>query len=115
MTAHCWLGWPTEPTKPGLLAEGVPGLGSSADGESQKRIDRSFERAATSLCLGEQSSPFERGEQRSGEVVRVDVPREFPVGMEGSESIADSGCPLIEPSRDERSGLGVALGELTNE
>src|SRR5271168_839155 len=33
--------------------------------------------------------------------------------MEGSESIADGGCPLTEPGRDERSGLGVALGELT--
>ena len=35
--------------------------------------------------------------------------------MKGSESIADGGCPLIEPCRDERSGLGVTLGELTNE
>ena len=41
--------------------------------------------------------------------------REFPVGMKGSQSIADGGCPLIEPCRDERSGLGVTLGELTNE
>src|SRR5689334_2274027 len=35
--------------------------------------------------------------------------------MRGSESIADGGCPLIEPCRYERSGLGVTLGELTNE
>src|SRR5579859_1299544 len=35
--------------------------------------------------------------------------------MKGSESIADGGCPLIEPCRYERSGLGVTLGELTNE
>src|SRR5271169_5481163 len=35
--------------------------------------------------------------------------------MKGSESIADGGCPLIEPCRNERSGLGVTLGELTNE
>ena len=50
---------------------------------------------------------MERGEQSSGEVVRVDAGRELPVGMKGSESIADCGCPLIEPCRDERSGLGV--------
>ena len=41
--------------------------------------------------------------------------RELPVGMKGSQSIADGGCPLIEPCRDERSGLGVTLGELTTE
>ena len=35
--------------------------------------------------------------------------------MKGSEFIADGGCPLIEPGRDEGSGLGVALGELTTE
>src|SRR6202011_5228435 len=35
--------------------------------------------------------------------------------MKGSECIADGGCPLIEPCRDERSGLGVTLGELTTE
>src|SRR6201994_129019 len=35
--------------------------------------------------------------------------------MEGSQPIADGGCPLIEPCRYERSGLGVTLGELTNE
>jgi NAD(P)-dependent dehydrogenase (short-subunit alcohol dehydrogenase family) len=35
--------------------------------------------------------------------------------MKGSESIADGGGPLIEPCRYERSGLGVTLGELTNE
>ena len=58
---------------------------------------------------------MERGEQSSGEVVRVDAGRELPVGMKGSQPIADGGCPLIEPCRDERSGLGVALGELTNE
>ena len=58
---------------------------------------------------------MERGEQSRGEVVRVDVGRELPVGMKGSESIADGGRPLIEPCGDERSGLGVALGELTNE
>jgi hypothetical protein len=58
---------------------------------------------------------LERGEQSSGEVVRVDAEREFPVGMQGSECIADDGCPLIEPCRDERSGLGVTLGELAAE
>src|SRR5271166_2009405 len=35
--------------------------------------------------------------------------------MKGSESFADGGCPLIEPRRDERSGLGVTLGELSSE
>ena len=92
-----------------------PGLGSSADGKGEKGIDGSLERAGAPLYLGEEKSSLERGEQSSGEVVRVDVGREFPVGMKGSESIADCGCPLIEPCRDERSGLGVTLGELTNE
>ena len=32
--------------------------------------------------------------------------------MKGSESIAEGGCPLIKSGRDERSGLGVGLGEL---
>ena len=58
---------------------------------------------------------MERGEQSGGEVVRVNAGREFPVGMKGSESIADGGCPPIEPCRDERPGLGVTLGELANE
>src|ERR1700741_5110636 len=35
--------------------------------------------------------------------------------MKGPESIGDGGCPLIEPCRDERSGLGVTLGELATE
>jgi hypothetical protein len=35
--------------------------------------------------------------------------------MKGSESFGDRGRPLIEPRRDERSGLGVGLGELTDE
>ena len=43
------------------------------------------------------------------------IPTELPVGMKGSESIADGGCPLIEPCRYEHSGLGVTLGELTTE
>ena len=67
------------------------------------------------MHLGEQKPSLERGEQSSGEVVRVDAGREFPVGMKGSECIADGGCPLIEPGRDEGSGLGVALGQLTTE
>ena len=58
------------------------------------------------MYLGEQESSLERGEQGSGEVVRVDVGREFPVGMKGSERIADDGCPLIEPCRDERRASG---------
>ena len=67
------------------------------------------------MYLGEEKSSFERGEQSYGEVVRVDVGREFPIGVKGPERIADGGCPLIEPCRDELSGLGVTLGELTNE
>src|SRR3974390_1661585 len=34
--------------------------------------------------------------------------------MKGSESIGDGGSPLIEPSCDERSSLGVTLRELTS-
>ena len=97
------------------MAVNEPGLGSSADGKGEEGIDRSFERAGTPVYLGEQESSLERGEQGSGEVVRVDAGREFPVGMKGSECIADDGCPLIEPGRDERSGLGVTLGELATE
>ena len=58
---------------------------------------------------------MEGGEQSRGEVVRVDAGREFAVGMQGSQSIADDRCPLIEPGCDEGSGLGVVLGELTTE
>ena len=35
------------------MAVNEPGLGSSADGESEKGIDRSFERTGTPLDLGE--------------------------------------------------------------
>ena len=97
------------------MAVNEPGLGSSADGKREDGIDRSFERAGAPLHLGEQKSSLERGEQSSGEVVRVDVGREFPVGIKGFECIADNGCPLIETCRDERPGLGVTLGELTTE
>ena len=90
-------------------------MGSSADGKGEEGIDRSFERAGAPLHLGEQKSSLERGEQGNGEVVRVDAGREFPVGMKGSECIADDGCPLIEPCGDEGSGLGVTLGELAAE
>ncbi len=41
--------------------------------------------------------------------------RQLPVGVKGSQSIADGGCPPIEPCRYERSGLGVTLGQLTTE
>src|ERR1700760_523120 len=34
--------------------------------------------------------------------------------MKGPESIGDGDSPLIEPCRDERSGLGVTLGELAS-
>ena len=39
----------------------------------------------------------------------------FPSACRDLQSIADGGCPLIEPGRDERSGLGVTLGQLTTE
>ena len=81
------------------MAANEPGLGSFADGKGEKGIDRSLERAGTPLHLGEEKSSLERGEQSSGEVVRVDPRRELPVGMKGSEFIADGGCPLIEPCR----------------
>jgi len=96
------------------MAVNESGLGSSADGEGEEGIDRSLERTGTPLYLGEQKPSLERGEQSNGEVVRVDTGRELPVGMKGSESIGDGGSPLIEPCRDERSGLGVTLGELTS-
>ena len=102
-----------EPTAAMALNE--PNLGSFADGKGEKGIDGSLERMGTLLYLGEEKSPLERGEQSNGEIVRVDVRRELSVGMKGSQPIADGGCPLIEPCRDERSGLGVTLGELTNE
>jgi hypothetical protein len=68
-----------------------PGLGSSADGESEEGIERGLERASASMHLGEQKPSLEGGEQSSGEVVRVDVGRELPVGMKGLQSIADGG------------------------
>src|ERR1700758_15346 len=92
-----------EPTS--AMAVNEPGLGSSAHGKGEEGIDRSLERTGTPMHLGQQESSLERGEQSSGEVIRVDVGREFPVGMKGSECIADGGCPLSEPGRDERSGL----------
>src|SRR5579871_6329419 len=92
-----------------------PGLGSSADGKRENGIDRSFERTGAPVYLGQDKSPLERREQSRSEVVGVDVGRECPVGLKRSESIADCGGPLIEPSRDERASLGVTLCELTNE
>ena len=41
----------SEPTS--AMAVNEPGLGSSADGEGEEGIDRSFERAGTPLHLGE--------------------------------------------------------------
>ena len=58
---------------------------------------------------------MERGQQGDGEIVGVDVGREPPIGMEGSEAIADGGRALFEPSGDKGSGLRVALSELTTE
>ena len=89
-----------------------PGLASSADGKREEGIDRSFERTGTPMYLGQYKSSLERGEQSGGQVLRVDAGPEFPVCLKRSQSIGDRGCPVIEPGRDERSGLGVALGEL---
>src|SRR5450756_285591 len=90
-------------------------LGSSADGKGEEGIDRGFERASAPLYLGEKKSSLERGEQSDGEVIRVDAGRELPVGLKGSEPFADRGRPPFEPGSDQRSGLWVALGELTAE
>src|SRR5579871_5145573 len=92
-----------------------PGFGSPVDGKGEKGIDGSLERSGTPMYLGEYKSSLERGEQSGGEVVRVDAGREFPVCLKRSQSIGDGGCPLIEPCREERPGLGVTLGELTNQ
>jgi hypothetical protein len=56
-------------------------LGSSADGEGEEGVDRSFERAGTALHLGEEKPSLEGGEQSGGQVVRVDIWRELPVGV----------------------------------
>src|ERR1700723_1048203 len=62
-----------EPTS--AMAVNEPGLGSSADGKGEEGVDRSFERAGAPMHLSEQESSLERGEQGSGEVVRVDAGR----------------------------------------
>ena len=56
-------------------------LGSSADGEGEEGVHRSFERAGTALHLGEEKPSLEGGEQSGGQVVRVDIWRELPVGV----------------------------------
>ena len=68
-----------EPASP--MAVNEPGSDSSADGEGEEGIDRSFERAGAPLRLGEQKPSFERGEEGNGEVVRVNAGRKFPLGM----------------------------------
>ncbi len=88
---------------------------SSADGKGEEGIHRSFERLGAPLHLGEEKSSLERGEQSRGEVVWVDVGGKYPARVQGSQSITDGGCPPIEPCRDQGSGLGVTLGELSNE
>src|SRR5271166_5718034 len=80
-----------------------------------RRVSTAVSNGRVLRCTWASKPSLERGEQSSGEVVRVDAGREFPVGMKGSEFIADGGCPLIEPCRDEGPGLGVALGELAAE
>lgn len=68
----------------GLEAGRRPGTGSSLDGKGEEGIDRSFEGATVPEYLGEQKSAFERGEQSDGEVVRVDVGLQLPIGTKGS-------------------------------
>lgn len=68
----------------GLEAGRLPGTGSSLDGKGEEGIDRSFEGATVPEYLGEQKSAFERGEQSDGEVVRVDVGLQLPIGTKGS-------------------------------
>ena len=67
------------------------------------------------MHLGEQEPSLERRKQSRGEVVRVDAGGELAPGVQGSQPIADGGRPLVEAGRDERSGLGVALGQLPAE
>ena len=78
----------------------------AAGDKGEEGVDRGFERTGAPLHLGEEQPSLERGEQRSGEVVRVDVGRELSVGMEGSESVAEGGCPLVEPGGDGRAASG---------
>src|ERR1039458_10165668 len=94
--------WAASQIKRGGLPMAVNGcgLGSSADGKGEEGIDRSFERTSAPLYLSEEKSSLERGEQSDGEVIRVDVGRELPVGLEGSEPFADCGCPPFEPGSD---------------
>src|SRR5579872_2637726 len=66
-----------EPTS--AMAVNESGLGSSADGKGEEGIDRSFDRAGTPKYLTEYKPSLERGEQSSGEVVRIDVGPEFAV------------------------------------
>jgi hypothetical protein len=44
---------------------------------------------------------LDRGEQRDGEIVGVDVGRELSLGMKNLEPIADRGRPLFESGRDD--------------
>jgi hypothetical protein len=41
------------------------------------------------LDLREEKSALQRGEKRHGQVVGVDVRREMPSGVKGSQSVAD--------------------------
>jgi hypothetical protein len=96
---------PSLGSHPGPKQRG-PALGSSAEGKGKERIDCSLERTSAPLHLGQEKSSLERGEQRDGEIVGVDVRRELPVGMKSSESIADRGRPLHVVA--ENLGVGQA-------
>src|SRR5260370_28135010 len=79
------------------MAVNEPGLGSSADGKGEEGIDRSLERAATPLYLGEEKSSFERGEHSRGEDIRGDAGRRFPVTLNVSHPLGQCARPPTQP------------------
>ena len=54
-------------------------------------VDGGFERAGVALDLGEDEAALECGEERDGEVVRVDAVREVPGGVQTAQPVADGG------------------------
>ena len=80
-----------------------PGLGSSADGKGEEGIDKQVSMDGYSVAPGRARSPPSSVASRSnGEVAgstSMNLPR-----MKGSRSVADGGCPLIEPCRRWRLG-----------
>ena len=58
-------------------------------GEAQESIDLSFERPSALLQLGEEQSSLEHREESDGQIVGIGAGRQLPVGVKGSESVAD--------------------------